>query len=171
MARSSKYSQNVAPYLEKIAEWVKRGATQAEIADKLHITKSTLALYLKKGKEGQEPYSELSDLYTRACEEPDNTVEASLYKLANGYTVDLIKTFKLKRSVFDKKTGRKIEEYEELVEGIDQVHISANVEAQKFWLANRRRDKWAYRPEAGDGRDGEGDAHGVVMIPEVAEHG
>ena len=165
MARTSKYDTNVKPYLEKIAAWVSKGASQDEIAKKLQITKSTLALYLKKGREGKEPYSELSDCFAQACEEPDDNVEAALYKSAIGYTVDLQKTFKIKRSEFDSVTGKKIAEYEELVTGIDQQHVPANVEAQKFWLANRRRDKWQYKPEVGG--DDNGDAHGIVMIPEV----
>ena len=170
MARQSKYELNVKPHLEKIAAWVSKGASQEEIAKKLHITKSTLALYLKKGREGQEPYSELSDCFARACEEPDDEVEAALYKLALGYTVDLEKTFKIKKAEYDPTTGKKIKEYEELVIGIDQQHVPANVEAQKFWLANRRRDKWSYKPETGGDPNGEGDTHGIVMIPEVMQH-
>ena len=167
--RKSKYEQNVRPYLEKIESWISKGATQEEIAKKLHIAESTLALYLKKGREGQEPYSELSALFVRACEEPDDQVEASLYRSACGYTVDLQKTFKVRKVVYDPETGRKVKEYDELVTGVDQVHVPANVEAQKFWLANRRRDKWSYKPEAVDDGNDENTARGVIMIPEVVQ--
>ncbi len=170
MARQSKYELNVKPHLEKIAIWISKGASQEEIAKKLKITKSTLSLYLKKGRAGQEPYSELSDCYARACEEPDDNVEAALYKSALGYTVDLQKTFKIKKSEFDPVTGRKIAEYEELVTGIDQTHVPANVEAQKFWLANRRKEKWSYKPETVPDGDDEGNGSGIIMIPEVMQH-
>ena len=166
MGKPSKYNTHVKPYLDQISRWIQNGASLDEVADKLHISKSTLSLYLKKGREGDARYSDFSDCYARACVEPDDEVEAALFKLACGYTVDLQKTFKLKRSVFDPETGRKVEEYEELVTGIDQAHVAANVEAQKFWLANRRRDKWKYKPEPERSDD---DFCGVIQLPPVMD--
>jgi len=165
--KASKYETHVRPYLDKIESWIVQGALQEEIAKKLHIAESTLQLYLKKGREGKDPYSELSALFVRAHEEPDDQVEAAMFKLACGYTVDLQKTFKIKKSKFDPVTGRKIAEYEELVTGVDQVHVPANVEAQKFWLANRRRGKWQYRPEGGS--DEENGFFGIVELPPVMD--
>lgn len=165
--KHGKFESHVRPYLDKIAEWVSKGATQDEIAKNLHLTKSTFALYLKKGRDGEEPYSELSDLYARACEEPDDNVEASLYKLACGYTVQLEKTYKLKHAEFDPMTGRKISEWEELVMSKDETHVPANVEAQKFWLANRRRDRWQLKPDAGKSDDNE--FYGIVELPPVMD--
>lgn len=92
-------------------------------------------------------------------------MEASLYKLANGYTAQIAKTFKVKTVEYDEQTGKKIREYEELKTGIDEVHVSANVTAQMFWLANRVPNRWKYKPEPEGGNDDEGT--GVVMIPEV----
>ena len=161
----NKYETHVKPYLEKIKTWVEQGAGQEEIARNLHIAESTFALYLRRGRDGEEPYSELSALYAQACEEPDNNVEAALYKLACGYAEVVDKTFKVKISKFDPHTGRKISEKEELVSGKDVVYVPANVEAQKFWLANRRRDKWALKPEAES--DIVTDNQGVIMMPEV----
>ena len=37
-----------------------------------------------------------------------------------------------------------------------------------FWLANRRRDRWAYKPQPEAGTD-EGEESGVVLLPEVDE--
>ena len=167
----SKYESHVAPYLDKIKLWAEKGATQDEIAKKLHIAVSTFKLYLSKGDKGEEPYSDLTDCFKRACEIPDDEVEASLYKLCNGYNAPVAKNFKVKEVIYDPDTGKKIKEVEKLVMGIDEVHVSANVTAQMFWLANRRPGKWQYKPEA-DKDKGKGDSEqGVIMIPEVSADG
>lgn len=164
---NSKYASHVQPYLDKIEGWLRKGATEKEVAANLHISWSTLKLYLKRGRDGEDPYSALSDLFVRACEEPDDKVEASLFKLATGYHETVQKKFKVKRAVFDPHTGRKIEEYEELVDGEEQVYVPANVNAQTFWLANRRRDKWALKPESEQKDEDASEDRGVIMIPEI----
>lgn len=168
MPKQSKYQTHVAPYLEKIAAWISAGATEKEIADNLHITKSTFALYLKRGRDGEQPYSELSELYARAIQEPNENVEAALYHLALGYTVDLQKTFKVKEVIYDPDTGKRVKEIEKLVTGIDQTHVAANVEAQKFYLANRMPDKWKLKPETVAENEDEGT--GVVLLPPVMDN-
>lgn len=161
----SKYETHVLPNLGKIEAWAKAGATAKEIAENLGIAYSTFRKYIDDGENGDERYSALSALYAHACEVPDKEVEASLYKLANGYTAQVAKTFKIKIVEYDETTGKKIREYEELRTGIDEVHVPANVTAQMFWLANRVPDRWKYKPEAERKNDDEGT--GVVMIPEV----
>lgn len=163
----SKYETHVLPYLEKITEWVEAGATAKEIAEKLHIAYSTFRKYLDEGEDGDERYSALSAAFVRACEKPDGEVEASLFKLATGYTVSLAKTFKIKRTDFDPNTGRKIGEHEELVVGYDETHVPANAQAQMFWLANRRPDRWKYKPSEKESGSGEKDGSGVVLLAPV----
>lgn len=167
MAKKSKYETHVLPNLGKIETWAKNGATAKEIAANLGVAYSTFRKYLEDGENGDERYSALSALYAQACEVPDKEVEASLYKLANGYTVQVAKTFKVKEVEYDENTGKKIREYEKLETGIDEVHVPANVNAQMFWLANRVPSRWKYKPEA-ESRNDEDDGTGVVMIPEVS---
>lgn len=167
---ASKYESHVAPYLDKIALWAEKGASQAEIAKKLKVAVSTFKLYLSKGEKGEEPYADLSDCFRRACETPDDEVEASLYKLCNGYNAPIAKNFKLKEVIFDPKTGKKIKEVEKLVVGIDEVHVQANVTAQMFWLANRRSDRWRYKPQESDAPNKDNE-QGVIMLPEVGADG
>lgn len=163
----SKYETHVLPHLEKVKEWTENGATLEEVAANLHIVPSTLYLYLKKAEDGDERYSEFSEALTRARKVVDDKVEAAAFKLATGYTVKVKKTFKVKRVEFDKKTGKKIKEYEELVEGEDEVHVAANAQAQVFWLTNRRPERWKHKPEPTDGAD---DAvGGTVEIPAMME--
>ena len=164
----SKYETNVLPFLDKISEWAKQGATGKEIAKKLGIAYSSFKLYLAKAESGDEAYSALSACYRQACVVADDEVEAALFKLACGYTVSLQKTFKVRRVEYDPETGRRIAEYEELVTGQDEAHVAANAQAQMFWLANRRRDRWQYKPETGD-KDGDapGDTSGVIELAAV----
>lgn len=166
----SKYESHVAPYLDKIALWAEKGASQAEIAKKLKLAVSTFKLYLSKGEKGEAPYTDLSDCFRRACEAPDDEVEASLYKLCNGYNAPVAKNFKVKEVIYDPDTGRKIKEVEKLVVGIDEVHVQANVTAQMFWLANRRSDRWKYKPQETESTETENE-RGVIMLPEVSAGG
>ena len=109
----------------------------------------------------------MSDCFRRACVVADDEVEASLYKSATGYNATVKKTFKVKEVIYDESTGKKIREQEKLVDGIDEVHIPANVTAQMFWLANRRGDRWKYKPDA-TGEDA-AEGTGVVELPSVME--
>ena len=163
----SKYDSHVAPFLDKIALWAENGASQAEIARKLNVAVSSFKLYLAKGDKGEQPYAALSDCLRKAAEIPDDTVQASLYKSATGYTAKVAKNFKVKEVIYDEATGRKLKEQEKLVVGYDEVHVPANVTAQMFWLANRRPEKWRYKPEPAT-QDSEGGT-GVVELPAVME--
>lgn len=164
----NKYETHVLPYLDKIKEWAEAGATAKEIAGKLHIAYSTFRKYLDDGEKGDKRYSALSASFVRACEVPDGEVEAALYKLATGYTVSLAKTFKVKVVDYDPETGKRISEHEELVVGHDETHVPANAQAQMFWLANRKPDRWQYKPGEKDKAGAEGQS-GVVFLPPVQE--
>lgn len=167
MVAKSKYDSHVAPFLDKIRRWAEGGASQAEIAGKLSLAVSTFKLYLAKGEKGEEPYTDLSDCFRTACEVPDDTVQAALYKSAIGYNAKVNKTFKIKEVIYDEGTGRKLRETEKLVTAQDEVHVPANVTAQMFWLANRMSDKWRYKPEPV--QDDEDGGTGVVELPPVME--
>lgn len=135
--------------LLKIEAWARDGLTKEQIAHNMGCSLSTLKDWCNK-------YPTISAAISRGREVTDIIVENSLYKLANGYTVQLKKTFKLKKITFNEETGRKISEEEYLKEGIEEVHIPANVQAQQFWLKNRKPDVWREKPSEHDsdgGRD------------------
>lgn len=161
-----KYETHVLPNLDKVREWTEQGAPIHEIADRLHIGASTFKLYLKLANDGDERYSALLDCITSARVVSDDEVEAALFKLACGYKVQLQKTAKLRRVEYD-SMGHRVREWEELVPVIEEVNVPANVNAQQFWLANRSRDRWSYKPELAGGQDA-GDAGGVIFLPEIA---
>ena len=70
-----------------------------------------------------------------------------MLKKATGYTVDVAKSYKLRRVEYE--DGKKVCEFEELAQGVDQVHVPADLSAQIFWLKNRMPEKWQDKPDAG----------------------
>lgn len=163
----SKYESHVLPNLDKIMEWAKAGATAKEIAGKLRIAYSTFRKYLDEGEKGDERYTALSAAFAQACAVPDAEVEAALYKSCLGYNAQVVKHYKLKTVEYDPETGRRLRETEELVEARDEVHVAANTAAQMFWLTNRQRDRWTYKPEPG--ADDDADTGVVLLEPAAAE--
>ena len=134
-----KYQQWIEPEgLTLLEGWARDGLTDEQIAHNVGITTKTL--YEWKNK-----YGEISEALKKGKEVVDIEVENSLLKKATGYTVDLVKTFKVRRVEYN-ESGKKILEQEELVQGIDQMHVPADTTAQIFWLKNRRPDKWRDKP-------------------------
>ncbi len=56
-----------------------------ESTGKLSIAHSTFRKYIDLGQQADERYAALLAALARACEEPDNEVEAALFKGACGY--------------------------------------------------------------------------------------
>jgi hypothetical protein len=150
---TSKFDTHVLPYLDKIVVWAKEGATTKAIANNLGIAYSTFRKYVDEGQNGNEYYSALSAAFVRAREVPDNDVENSLNKRALGYNAKVVKHYKVKETIFEPDTGKKVSEVEKLVECFDEVHVPADTNAIIFWLTNRRQDRWKRDPlpDAGNG--------------------
>ena len=125
---------------KKLGQWAADGATDAEIAAKIGISRKTLYEWAKR-------FPQLGKALERGRERSNEEVEAALYKKCLGYTVKVKKNFKLRRVEYDEATGRKVGEREELVTGEDEVHVPADVGAQKFWLTNREPERWSNRVE------------------------
>ena len=138
--------------------WARDGLKDIDIARKMGI--STGTLYDWKNK-----FPNFSEALKKGKEIVDIEVEDSLLKRAKGYTVDLIKTFKVKRIEYE--NGRKVSEREELVTGIDQMHVPADTTAQIFWLRNRRPDKWRNKPED-DRANIQPDDKGVTIVDDFS---
>ena len=153
-----KYDTHVLPYLDRIADWAARGATAKEIADKLGIAYSTFRKYLDDGGKGVERYAALSAAFVRACEGPDGQVEAALFKRACGYQY----TEQTEEERLD-KFGNVVKLHKQVTRDIPPDPTSA-----MFWLANRRPDRWSYKPE---GADNEGREGGVIFLAPVDEGG
>lgn len=152
----SKYETHVSPYLGKIENWARKGATAKEIAGKLRIAYSTFRKYLDLGGQGDGRYAALAEAFTQACEEPDDNVEAALYKRACGFEyVETRREQKLDRA------GNVVE----LVTTTNKV-VPPDPTSAMFWLTNRQPGKWSYKPQEEPEKDGDGS--GVVLLPAVA---
>ncbi len=153
----SKYETHVLPYLDRIEWWLKMGATQEEVAEKLHITSRSLREYLLKGENGEARFVPFFQTFMCAREVADDEVEAALFKRAKGIEYEE-KTYK---TVINEVTG----EYEEICEKRVTKYIPPDPTSAMFWLTNRRPDRWKYKPAEVEGNESE---TGVVMIPEVS---
>lgn len=120
--------------------WARDGLTKEQIAHNIGIGRTTLY-------EWEQKQPNIANTLKKGKEVADYEVENALYKKCLGYNMPIKKTFKVKRVIYDPESGKKIEEYEELVEGEDEVHIPADSTSQIFWLKNRRPDKWRDKVE------------------------
>lgn len=137
MARPSKYETHVAPRLTEIEDWVRNGATDKEIADRLRISEDSFYEYKKR-------FSEFSESLKKSKDFVDAQVENALLERALGGKVTLKRPFKVKRNVFE--NGRRIEEKEEIVLADYEEYVTPDTTAQIFWLKNRRPEQWRDKP-------------------------
>lgn len=156
-----KYETHVQPFLEQIDWWLAQGMTIEELADRLDLAPSSVNLYLKRGRAGEKPYSDFSELYDKARINLDDSVRAALYKKTQGYNAKVAKHVKVKVIEYNEDTGKKIREYEELREVFDEVHVAADTNAQIFWLTRRLPKEWPYKPAEQDLNE---DETGVVEL-------
>lgn len=131
-----KYEQWLEPEgLLRLEGWARDGLTDEQIAHNIGIHRDTLIQWKKK-------YPDIADTLKKAKDVVDREVENALFKKACGYTVELRKPMKVKRVVYNEETGRKLEEYEEVVDTVEEVHVPADTTAQIFWLKNRKPEAW-----------------------------
>lgn len=149
-----KYETHVLPKLNLVEAWARDGLVEKQIAHNLGIAVSTLNVY-------KNEHPELEEALARGKEVVDIEVENDLLKKCHGYNAKVKKTFKLREVEYDPDTGKRVREYERLVDGYDEVHVPADITAIMFWLANRMRGKWQYRPE---GRREDSGETGVIEI-------
>ncbi len=125
MARPSKYQTHVAPRLEEIKDWVRNGATDKEVAERLGISETSFYDY-------KNEFSEFSESIKKGKDYVDAEVENALLKRALGYNFN--------------ETTQELKDGKLVVTKVVRKHIVGDVGAQAFWLKNRRPDKWRDKP-------------------------
>ena len=155
----SKYETNVEPRLTEVEGWARNGVSDEDIAHNLGVAYSTFRKY-------KEANAALSAALARGKEVVDLEVEGALLKRCMGYNARVAKHYKIKTVDYD-ENGKKTCEREELKEVYDEVHIPADTTAQMFWLANRKKQSWKYKPD--EDKTGDENETGVVLLPEIAE--
>lgn len=154
-----KYDRTITPNLERIRKWTEAGASQTEMAKKLGLSASTFKRYLSFGDKGQEPYTSLSAVLRTAAEVPDDNVEAAMYKRACGIYYD--------ECTYETKWDEGAQEMVERCVRRVRKYIPPDPTSCMFWLANRRPDRWSYKP--GEQEDNGKETGGVIIMPEVKE--
>ena len=118
--------------------WARNGLTDAAIAEKMQVSKTTLWTWKKK-------HPEILEALARTKEIVDTEVENKLYESCLGFKVTVREPIKLKTVKQKAGEGRIEEEHVEMVER--EIYIAPNVIAQKFWLANRKPNDWREKRE------------------------
>jgi hypothetical protein len=120
-------------YVEQVRKLCKIGATEYEVGQMLGVSVMTLWRW-----RGEHP--EFAEAFKLGREAASERVEHSVFHRAVGYTFASEKIVTV-----DKKVVRvPIKE-----------HIPPDVQAQQFWLTNRRRGEWRNRQEIEVGAPGE----------------
>lgn len=125
--------------------WARDGLTDEQIAKNMQISTSTYYDYKNK-------HDEISEALKKGKEIVDYEVESSLLKKCFGYNAKVKKNMKVKRVEYNDE-GYKSNEYEEIIEVYDEVHVPADTTAQIFWLKNRRPEKWREKQESINNND------------------
>ena len=141
--------------LLRISAWARNGLSNEQIAENIGISRKTFQEWLKR-------FPELKEAVRESKEVADIHVENALFKKCLGYTVEVTNHMKVRKVEYS-DDGKKIAETEELVPVMDEVHIPADTNAQKFWLQHRKPEDWGKAVEELNSEE-EG---GVVEIPGI----
>lgn len=148
MARPSKYETHVKPRLEEIKAWARDGATEEEIAKRLHISVASLYSYKKEFLEFLEALK-----HARAY---DEEVVTALHLNTVGQIVKLQKPIKCKKKFFE--NGKLVREEESIVTVEEEIYVHPDTMAQMYWLNNRLPTKWKAKPTDNSGAQSAKDA-------------
>ncbi len=133
--------------LLKISAWARRGLSNEQIAENIGVSRKTFQEWLKK-------FPKLKEAVKNSKEVADIHVENALFKKCLGYTVKVMKNMKIRT-----EGG-----VEEIVPVEEEIYVSPDVNAQKFWLQHRKPEDWGKAVEELS-REEDG---GVVEIPSVS---
>lgn len=147
--------------LIRLRGWAMDGLTDDQIAHNIGISRSTLSEWKNK-------FSDISDSLKKGKEVADYEVENALYMKALGFCTEIMKPYKVKKVVYDERTGRKLKEYEEIEYAKEEVYVPPDTTAMIFWLKNRKPQVWRDKVENYQTESGE--AAGVIEIPMVQDN-
>jgi len=128
MARPNKKAI-IEENLEKIEEWAAQGLTLKQIAHNLNVSESTLYKYKAEN-------SEIKETVKKARETAVKTLENAMFQAATGYNYVNTVPVKTKHVEYNPETGKKLREWEEVVEVEVVEHVPANTTAGIFLLKN-----------------------------------
>ena len=132
LGRKSAYEEKIKPRFSEIAEWVRNGATEKSIANRLGISRKTFMKY--KALE-----SDLVTLLKSNREVAVNEIENSMYRAATGEWQTVRKYVKCKRIEYE--NGHKAQEFEEMVAYDEEVYFPPNMTAAIYLLKHWGKER------------------------------
>ncbi len=124
-ARSADPTKFKAEFVERARTMATAGATDVEISRVLHVSVSTL-------REWRALHPEFAEALQHGKDIADDMVEAALFRRAIGYSHDAVKILQ--------NAGEAV-----VVPYVE--HVAPDTNAAKFWLMNRRPDRWRDKVE------------------------
>ncbi len=129
----TKYDAKTMPALAR--QWRSEGASMAQIAERFGVDESSLRRWRVR-------YAELSAALQEGSAEAANArVEAALLKRAEGFSYEEVTKVTIGKEPVRKKVVTK--------------YVPPDINAQKFWLINRRKERWKTSPPQEDEHFGE----------------
>ena len=122
--------------LKLIESMAESGSTDKEISEKLGISYSTFKRYKTQNKA-------LKDLMAQCKDKKNEMVEQSLYNLCTGYEYEEEVPVKIKEEVIENDVTLTKERV--VVKKVKK-HKPPELAAQKYWLNNKKKSKWAEDP-------------------------
>lgn len=117
----------------KVKELLMEGLSERAIAEELGISYSTYRQYKTKD-------SVLKSVYEELKISKDDEVERSLFKLCNGFVYTEEIATKVKNEI--KHPDGSVEVSEDVKISHVKKYCKPDLNAQKYWLNNRKSDKW-----------------------------
>ena len=139
--RPSKYETEWKNKLEIIGGWAKDGLVDAQIANNMGVSRSTLSDWKTK-------YPELLDTLNKNKEIVDREVENALLKRALGYSYEET-TKELVKNPLTEEVRLETEEVRLEVTKVVTKQVSPDTTAQIFWLKNRKPNEWRDKKDVG----------------------
>lgn len=116
--------------MDKIKEWIGQGVPMGAIAKNLGISKTTLYKHITEFEQGLDTLDTIKKLRAPAVDK----LEATMFESACGYERKVIKHAKVKHCTYE--NGKKLEEWEEIIEYEDTQYYPPDTTAGIFLLKN-----------------------------------
>lgn len=126
------YKDIIENNFDNIEKWLQDGLTFKQIASNLGISDRTLLRY----RQSEDTEGRLGQSIKNGRAVAVETLENSMFKSACGYERTVKKYAKVKRVLYDEITGKKTEEYEEMVEYEETQYFPPDTTAAIFLLKN-----------------------------------
>lgn len=125
--------EKIESRIDEVKSMLEEGKTDKEIAEKLDISYASYKNYKAKDLAIKAIYDEVKNY-------KDDEVEASLFKLCNGFIYTEEVPTKVKVEI--KKEDGTVEVTETVRISKVKKYCLPNLQAQKYWLNNRKATKW-----------------------------